>query len=333
LYDRIDAIHVDATMLTLVTPSLNQVQYLRQCVASAGAQAEVAEHIVSDGGSSDGTLAFLKRAATGDRRLRYRSAPDDGMYDALNQGIAMARGDLLGYLNCDDLLLPWSADIVCRAFAAQPDADVIYGDALEQRGERLAIIVHPPPRLLGAHFRGGGHLAQPAVFFRRRLFEELGGFNPGYRLLGDHDLWLRAHASSARFVKVWECLALLRMVPGQLMEDQSGAREERQRLLGENFGGLPSASERLTMRGIYATLHRAGIVALALGRPLLDVGGAALGAPWRHTAGSGLVRAGRPTAIARALLRPSARIRYLELTGAGRAQLMSEGATEASSAP
>ena len=307
--------------LSVVTPALNQLGYLRQCVANVARQPEVDEHLVSDGGSTDGTLAFLEAAAAADSRVRFRSSPDQGMYDALNLGFAETSGELLGYLNCDDLLLPWAARLVVDAFARHPEADVVYGDALEQRGERWAVVVHPPPELLGAHLRAGGHLGQPAVFFRRRLLDRLGGFDHTLRLLGDHDLWLRAHSTAARFHKIWECLAVLRMVEGQLMEDQRAADQERRRLLTREHGGLPTLGRRIAGRALSASLHRAGIAALVGAPALRRLAGRERRLPWGRTLCAGWLRPPGPAAALRALLGPSAGVRYLELTPAGRRDL------------
>ena len=180
-------------LFSVVTPAKNQLSYLKHCVAAMAATS--AEHIVSDGASTDGSVAFLEsQTELREQRFGFLSAPDKGMYQALNRGFTHAQGDIFAYLNCDDLLLPWTLELVEEAFERQPEIDLIVGDALEWNEDngRAALVIHPPAPLLGRYLREGGFLAQPAVFFRRRLFEALGGFDDRLRLLGGSLLLLAA---------------------------------------------------------------------------------------------------------------------------------------------
>src|SRR5512143_842563 len=129
-----------APTVSIVTPTLNQARFLRRTLDSVRAQTyPVSEHIVVDGGSTDGTLDILARE--GERpALQWTSGPDGGMYEAVNKGLAMASGEILGYLASDDVYLPWTIEAVVEAFAARPTVDIVFGDGItieEESGTQI----------------------------------------------------------------------------------------------------------------------------------------------------------------------------------------------------
>jgi glycosyltransferase involved in cell wall biosynthesis len=252
--------------LSLITPSLNQLHFLKSCVARVGRYDDRVEHIVSDGASTDGTVAFLEahsQSAGGrpEQRFRYRTGPDKNMYEAVNAGLEMARGDLLGYINCDDILFPWTADRVIQVFDDNPDVDWIYGDAIEVQHPRYAFLIHPPQGSLNTYLLGGGFLSQPAVFFRKRVFQKVGGFNTDFRLLADHAYWLNLVKSGFPALKVWEILAGHRIVPGQLMDKYAEQAEVERYQLMTMSGATPTQIHK-RRAGLYwfAGLHRMAIL-------------------------------------------------------------------------
>jgi glycosyltransferase involved in cell wall biosynthesis len=194
--------------VSIVTPTLNQGRFIEATIRSIKTQTySRLEHIVVDGGSTDETLAVLRRhEAT--YPMRWISEPDKGMYDALNKGMASAAGDILAYLNSDDLYFPWTLEAVVQAFEAHPDADVVFGDALGVSSDgRHDIRFQPPHRyefLLHA-----SSFVQPAVFWRRAVADEVGPFDASMRLAGDLDFFLRMGRSRTA-VRVDEVLAIER---------------------------------------------------------------------------------------------------------------------------
>lgn len=130
----------DTPLVSVVTPTLNRRELLAETVASVSAQSYPhLEHIVVDGGSTDGTVEMLASMAG----IRWLSEPDGGMYEAVNKGLRLAIGDT--YLNSDDQYLPWTVETVVEAFARYPDADFIYGDALNINATgRLKLNLQPP---------------------------------------------------------------------------------------------------------------------------------------------------------------------------------------------
>lgn len=197
--------------LSVITPSLNQGRYLGECldsvrVAAGQAAPHEVEHLVVDGGSDDGTLELL-RARQG---LRWVSEKDRGQSHAINKGLALSSGEILAYLCADDLYEPAALRTVLRVFAEEPEADVVYADYyfLEGGAGRKR-------RKSAAGFRPGGlhrgnPLGQPAVWWRRRVYETFGGFDESLHFCLDHEYWLRL-GERVRWRYVPEPLAVSRL--------------------------------------------------------------------------------------------------------------------------
>ena len=212
--------------VSIVTPTLNQARYLQRTLDSVRAQTyPVGEHIIIDGGSTDGTLDILRRE--GDLgTIRWTSGPDDGMYDAVNKGLAMAAGDILAYLPSDDAYLPWAVETVVDRFASRPMLDLAFGDGVtieEDSGTQILRLYAPFDRVSLANHAS---LLQPAVFWRRGLYERLGGFDARMRYVADLDYWLRAAEAGAAIDHLDEVIALERVHEGRL---SSARREAMQR--------------------------------------------------------------------------------------------------------
>ncbi len=176
--------------LSIITPSYQQAQFLEQTIRSVLDQgvADV-EYFVIDGGSDDGSVAIIERYA--DRLTGWVSEPDRGQAHALNKGLERASADIIGWINSDDYYLPGAFDAVLRAFEQHPDAGLIYGDTLSVNAQ--GSVIHEP-RLQQYQLKDlmtFQIINQPAVFFRREAFLEVGGMDESYRYLLDHHLWLR----------------------------------------------------------------------------------------------------------------------------------------------
>jgi glycosyltransferase involved in cell wall biosynthesis len=185
----------DLPSITVITPSFNAVATIGATLESVQAQGyPKLEHIVVDGGSTDGTLEVLK-AAPG---IRYVSEPDRGLAHALNKGVAMASGDVIGELNADDIYEPGALQAVGEAFRDHPDTGwlvgycrIIDGDGAEIR---RAITEYKNAFLrrysLGLYLTHN-FISAPSTFFRRAALAESGGFDERYRISVDYDLQLR----------------------------------------------------------------------------------------------------------------------------------------------
>jgi glycosyltransferase involved in cell wall biosynthesis len=202
-------------LVTIVTPVLDRASSIERCLASVSAQTYTAvEHLVVDGGSTDGTVERVA-AYRSRHELRWVSQPDRGMYEAINRGLGLARGAVLAYLNSDDLYLPWSIEVAVDRL--RRGCDLVYGDL-------GVLVVGPPPAFRPqfyrdfdlAHFTHVEAIAQPTVFWSRAVTERIGGFDERYRLIADVEYWLRAAVSGASLCHVDEILALQSDHPGTL---------------------------------------------------------------------------------------------------------------------
>jgi glycosyltransferase involved in cell wall biosynthesis len=178
--------------VTIVTPCLNARATIEQALASVRDQG--VEHVVVDGGSTDGTLDVL-RAAEG---LRWISEPDDGLADAMNKGIAMATGEVIGQLNADDVLLPGAVDRVRAAFAQRPQAEWLTAPCLivDADGREIRSFVTRYKRFFLRRYSRRSLLVQnyvqaPSTFVRRSAYAAVGPYDGRFRYSLDYDMWLR----------------------------------------------------------------------------------------------------------------------------------------------
>ena len=198
---------VPGPLVSIVTPTLDQARYIERTIASVRGQTySNVEHLIVDGGSTDGTLDILRREAV-PGHLEWLSESDRGMYDAINKGVARTTGEIVAYLNSDDVYLPWAVESAVELFEAMPEVDIVFGDGIKVNAEtgRQALRLFAP--FDGATLAASGSLMQPTVFWRRRLVERMGGFDPELRYVADLDYWLRAAAAGAKIAHLDEVVA------------------------------------------------------------------------------------------------------------------------------
>jgi glycosyltransferase involved in cell wall biosynthesis len=203
-------------VISIVTPCLNRVAFVAHAVESVLRQDYPAlDHIIMDAGSTDGTLELLRRFP----HLRVNSEPDEGIYDGLNKGVRLSRGEVIGFLNTDDLYEPGVFGGVAQAFEAAPEIDAVVGGASifreESRGEQAIVASFPcvaPGDLLMRATQGAPIFN--AWFFRRRLLEELGGFDIRYLYAADRDLLIRMAFRGASYAGLNRPVYRYRMHPG-----------------------------------------------------------------------------------------------------------------------
>lgn len=199
--------HNDRPLVSIVTPTLQRARYLERTLRSVRGQSYPnIEHIIVDGGSTDGTIELLKRYA-GTYNMRWISESDRGMYDAVNKGLRMASGDVFAYLNSDDLYFPWTVKTIVEALADHPRVDLVYGDAIsvDEIHQRVVPVFMPQFGILAS--AAYGSLLQPVVFLRSHVFAALGGFDERLAYVADMDFWLRA-GGRFTFLKIPEFVVL-----------------------------------------------------------------------------------------------------------------------------
>ena len=171
---------MSAPLVSIITPSYQQGRFVERTLASVARQGEgrmagAIEHIVMDGGSTDGTVQILERWAN---RLSFSTGPDGGQTAAINAGMTIARGEILAYLNSDDVYYPGAIAAAVAAFERDPAADVVYGDADHIDAEDRVIGSYRTEEWSLDRLKLVCFLCQPAVFFRRRVLEQFGPLSP-----------------------------------------------------------------------------------------------------------------------------------------------------------
>lgn len=241
------SISAAAPLVTLLTPTLNRQEMLVDTLASVHLQDYPnIEHIVVDGGSTDGTVDLLRRAEAlwG---VRWISQADEGMYEALNRGLRIARGEVVGWINSDDWLLPWAVSTVVSEMAKRPEPHAVFGDY-------LAISPNDPTariRVYGQFNRRGlstvETLAQPTVFWPASFTTVAGCLDAAtYRQIADCEYWLRLSARWP-FVKAREFIALGQDHPETKRASLAPQIEEEFRVLRQQYAPVRRwpAAERI----------------------------------------------------------------------------------------
>jgi glycosyltransferase involved in cell wall biosynthesis len=204
--------------VSVLTPSFNQACFLEENLASVLAQGgAVLEHIVMDGGSTDGSAELLRRSAGAAARQRggpaliWASERDGGQADALNKALSAARGDVIGWINSDDLYCDGAVDRALALLDADPGLAMVYGhcQTIDERGRPLGRVDAYAIDLEG--MLAYGTIPQPSCFLRRSAIDAAGGLDSSFRYVMDFDLWLRVGLSGARWLAVDETWAKFRL--------------------------------------------------------------------------------------------------------------------------
>jgi glycosyltransferase involved in cell wall biosynthesis len=211
-------------MISIITPSFNQLEYLKRCCASVADQPGPHEHLVIDGGSTDGTAEWLSRQPG----IRWISERDCGMYDAINKGLGMARGEIAAYLNCDEQYLPGALQAVTAWMDVHPEDSLVFGDALLVRADGSLAAFRKAYPLRWAYVASAHlYVLTCTMFFRTRLVSTLGGFDPSWKTCGDMDFVIRALRGGAQARHIRRYLAAFTMTGQNLGSSALALRETR----------------------------------------------------------------------------------------------------------
>ena len=197
--------------VTIVTPSYNQAQFLEQTILSVlGQEYPNLEYMIVDGASQDGSVEIIQRYAS--HLTWWVSEKDHGQSEAINKGFARATGDIIGWLNSDDLYQPGAIATAVETFQAHPEVGLVFGDVLAIDGENRVLNLMRCgdwglDELMTFHT-----LNQPGVFMKRAVLEQAGYLDPDIHYLLDTQLWLRL-AQFAPMLYVRNTLAAGRFHP------------------------------------------------------------------------------------------------------------------------
>jgi glycosyltransferase involved in cell wall biosynthesis len=230
--------------LSVITPSYNQGHFIERTIRSILGQefdGEL-EHILIDGGSTDDTLSTLKKYQD---RIRWVSEQDNGLADAVNKGFDRATGEIIGWLNSDDLYRPGTLQRVMDYFSAHPDCMWLYGKCRiidENDQEMYKGVTGYKNLLLGKYsysrLMTENYISQPAVFFRKKLLDEAGKLRTDLRFAMDYDLWLRFGKLYPAHV-IPEYISDFRRHKGSLSENYTGRQFAEQYAVARENGATP----------------------------------------------------------------------------------------------
>jgi glycosyltransferase involved in cell wall biosynthesis len=242
--------------VTVVTPSYNQADYLEQTIRSVlGQNYPNLEYIIVDGGSNDGSVDIIRNY---EQDLTWWvSEPDSGQAEAINKGLKRANGEIVAWLNSDDLYAPGAIAQAVAAMEQNPGLGMVYGNALtfDQDGHPLNELTFGDWGL--EEFVAFRIICQPAVFMRRSIVEQAGYLNPDYHFLLDHHLWVRiARPTEVQHIpQIWAFARHHRHAKN--VAQAAGFGQEAYRLLAwmESQPDLATLIER-NRRAVWAAAHR-----------------------------------------------------------------------------
>lgn len=227
--------------LTVVTPSFNQGRFLGDTMDSVLQEGPFeVDYIVMDGGSKDESAEVIRKR--GEKLKHWQSKPDKGQAAAIREGFEhtdCGPDDIMAYLNSDDLFCPGAVGFVLDWFARNPEVDAVYGHRIiiDDLGREVGRWVLPPhdPEVLGMV----DFVPQETLFWRRRIHDAIGGFDPSFQFAMDWDFLLRLRRAGARIERLPWFLGCFRVHPDQKTHtsiDSVGAREVELLRRRENEG-------------------------------------------------------------------------------------------------
>lgn len=243
--------------ISVVTPSFMQGRFIERTIQSVLSQEYPdLEYYVADGGSEDGTREIISRYAN--RLSGYRCGPDQGQANAINMGFANTAGEIMCWLNSDDMLLPGALAYVGEYFVKHPEVDVVYGNRIlidmdDREIGRWVLPRHNNKILSYADF-----VPQETLFWRRSLWNKIGGYlDESFRFAMDWDLLLRFRDSGARMVRLKRFLGAFRIHDSQKTSaeiEEVGFQEMQ--FLRSRALGIDDVSQGLVYRAVAPYLAR-----------------------------------------------------------------------------
>ncbi len=229
---------VKGPFFTIITPSFNQGKYICRTIQSVLSQdVGRVEYLIFDGGSCDETVSILESF---DRSIRWISEPDKGQAHAVNKGLMAASGEVIGWLNSDDVYYPSALRLVKNFFRQRPDIDILYGmanhiDEKDNVVERYYTEEWNYERLKEVCF-----ICQPAVFFRRSIVGKFGLLDEMLHYCMDYEYWLRI-GGKRPFYYLKQIVAGSRLYrESKTLKSSVDVHEEILRMFKKNFGKIPS---------------------------------------------------------------------------------------------
>ena len=227
-------------MISIITITYNAERWLERTMKSVlGQTCTEYEYIIVDGGSKDGTVDIIKRLEPQfEGRLSWKSEPDKGLYDAMNKGIARAKGDFVWFVNAGDEIYG-SETLAHVVVAATEDTDIVYGKACIVNAEGVKVSEHhkvTPPDLQRKHLMNGLVVSHQAILVRRTMATQ---YDTRYRICADYDWVVKAVTGSRKNVYLDEYICKF-LTEGVSKKQRKRAWKERFHIMCAHFGILPT---------------------------------------------------------------------------------------------
>ena len=229
---------INGPKISVVTPSYNQANYLETCLRSVSYQSyRNIEHIVVDGGSSDGSQKILEEYQKHDARLHFSSGPDDGQGDAVNKGFSYASGDIIAWINSDDYYFDTEVfKFVVEFFDKNPDIDIIYGGMAYMDDANVLTHVRIPPAYNYAKLTRISYIGNTNTFMRRKVINRH-ILDPDCHYVIDHEYMLRI-TKDFKAYRTKRMIACFRVHPEAKTQVLSIAFKDAERLRRNKLHGI-----------------------------------------------------------------------------------------------
>lgn len=244
--------------VSIVTPSYNQGQFIRRTIESVISQStpniEI-DHVVFDGGSRDESVEVLKSFGS---HIKWESKKDNGQADAVNKGILATDGEIIGWLNSDDIYYPNAIHKVVNYFNKNPEVDVVYGMADHINLDDQAFEEYPTEPWNFERLQYTCFICQPALFFRRKIVDTYGTLDKSLNYCMDYEFWLRLGKAGVMFGYLEEKLAGSRLyAENKTLGSRVKVHKEINDMFKSSFGYVP---DRWLFNYAHAALgHKLGI--------------------------------------------------------------------------
>lgn len=242
--------------ISIVTPSYNQEAFLERTILSVINQNYPnLEYIIIDGASTDGSIEIIKKY---ERYLSYwLSEKDSGQSEAINKGFNKATGEIIAYLNSDDIYLPGTLNLISELFQKNNEIDLIYGHAqlLDPDDNKMGLCVALPFKLK-EHLNGVFSIPQQSTFWRRNVYEKVGGFNIDNHTCMDGEFFALAAANNFSFKMTNKILAGFRIHPSSKTGNKKSELKSSYGTDQEKYINTISAMNKIRINKFLQTLYR-----------------------------------------------------------------------------
>jgi len=240
--------------ISIITPSLNQGKFLEETILSVLNQNYPnLEYIVIDGGSTDNSVEIIEKY---EEHLAYWiSEPDKGQTYAINKGFEKATGDIINWINSDDLLTSGALNCLTKEIRIKPNADFYFGDYLiiDKKGREI-FSRKSPPYNFNTLFYGRQLSCQPAVFFKRNILETIGYLDESLNFCMDTEFWIRAAHMGAKFHQVKFLLGITRMHGDAKTTRMQQILHEEHKMVVRRYNSLSFFKAHNIAEDVYYTL-------------------------------------------------------------------------------